>query len=248
MKNKLTIFLIAVLSSLLLAACGGNDDTADKDAKNNEGQPTEQAQAEEVDPQKVVAEVNGEEIKGEEYNLMLQQTSMFMMQYGQGTDPEAIKEQTLNSLIDQKLLSQEVANKGYTASEQEVEDYLAELKASYESEEKFEEALNSTPLTMDTLKQQIADELALEKYLEQEVGKKEVTDEEIQEYYDQAKAQNDEQLKDLSEEEKEQQQAFPELADVKEPIRNQLEQQETSKQIQALLEDLKEKGEIEKLI
>ncbi|MGM0835625.1 MAG: SurA N-terminal domain-containing protein [Bacillota bacterium] len=249
MKNKLTILLITLMSTLLLAACGGNDDKAtDNDAKQNEEQPTEQAQAEEVDPKKVVVKVNGEEIKGEEYNTMMQQTSMMMMQFGQGTDPEAIKEQTINSLIEQKLLSQEVANKGYKASEQEVEDYLAEIKASYESEEKFEEALKSSPLTIDTLKKQIADELALEKYLEKEVGKTEVTDEQIQEYYDQAKAQNDAQLKELSEEEKKQQQPFPELADVKEDIKGQLEQQETSKKLQAIVEDLKKKGEIEKLI
>jgi len=52
----------------------------------------------------------------------------------------------------------------------------------------------------------------------------------------------------LSEEEKKQQQPFPELADVKEDIKGQLEQQETSKKLQAIVEDLKKKGEIEKMI
>ncbi|WP_078380952.1 SurA N-terminal domain-containing protein [Sutcliffiella halmapala] len=243
MKNKLTLFLMVLMSSILLAACGGNDNNAATEDDQNEEQPNEQ-----VDPEKVVAKVNGEEIKGQDYNSMMQQTQMMMMQYGQAGDPETIKEQTLNTLIDQELLSQEVANKGYTATEEEVEESIAEIKANYETEEQFEEELESIPLTMETLKKQIADDVAFRKYLDKELAAAEITDEQVKEYYEQAKEQSEAQKQQNEEQTEEEETPFPELADVQDQIRSQLEQQEVQKQLQAIVEDLKANSEIERLI
>jgi hypothetical protein len=252
MKNKLSIFLVMVLTSVLLAACGANGNNAANEGNSNEdaqqGQEQQTPEAEEVDPEKVVAKVNGQEIKGQEYNSMLQQTQMMMMQFGQGGDAETMKNQTLDTLIDQKILSQEVADKGYEATEKEVDDYIAEIKTGYESEEKFEEALEASPLTMETLKAQVAEELALQKYMEKEIPESEVTDEQVKEYYDQAKAQSDAQQGEAAEGEEAQENQFPELAEVEDQIRGQLEQEQVQKKLQALVEELKEKSEIEKLI
>ncbi|CAG9619771.1 SurA N-terminal domain-containing protein [Sutcliffiella rhizosphaerae] len=251
MKKKLSVFLIAMLTTALLAACGANENDAANEGNQNAQDQQDQGQApelEEVDPEKVVATVNGEEIKGEEYNNMLQQTQIMMMQFGQMGDADTLKEQTLNTLIDQKILSLEVSDKGYEASEKEVEDYLNEIKTQYESEEKFNEALEASPLTMETLKTQIAEELALEKYLENELEETNVTDEQVEEYYKQAKEQSEAQQQDAAEGEETQENQFPELAEVEDQIRGQLEQEDKQKKLQAVVEELKENSEIEKMI
>ncbi|ART76287.1 hypothetical protein B4U37_09645 [Sutcliffiella horikoshii] len=255
MKKKLTMFLVAMLTAVLLAACGSDGNNASKEGNENkeaqegqEGQEQQTPEVEEVDPEKVVAKVNGQEIKGQEYNEMLQQTQMMMMQFGQGGDAKAMKDQTLNALIDQQILSQEVESKGYKTSEKEIEDYIKDIKANYESEEKFEEALEESPLTMETLKAQISEELALQKYMEKEFPETKVTDEQIKEYYNQAKEQNEAQQAEAPEGEEAPANEFPELAEVEDQIRGQLEQEETQKKLQTLVEDLKKDSEIEKLI
>ncbi|KMJ58577.1 hypothetical protein AB685_11920 [Bacillus sp. LL01] len=253
MKKKLTFFLVAMLTAVLLTACGSNGNNAAKEENGNkeakkQGQEQETPEVEEVDPEKVVAKVNGTEIKGQEYNNMLQQTQMMMMQFGQGGDAKAMKDQTLNTLIDQEILSQEVADKGYEASEKEIEDYINEIKAGYESEEKFEEALEASPLTMDTLKAQISEELALQKYMEKEFPDTKVSDEQVKEYYNQAKEQSEAQQAEAPEGEEAPESEFPEFAEVEEQIRGQLEEEEIQKKLQALVEDLKKNSEIEKMI
>ncbi|MCM3616321.1 SurA N-terminal domain-containing protein [Sutcliffiella horikoshii] len=252
MKKKLTIFLVSMLTAVLLAACGSNGNNAANEGNGNkeaeQGQEQQTPEVEEVDPEKVVAKVNGQEIKGQEYNNMLQQTQMMMMQFGQGGDAEAMKDQTLNTLIDQEILSQEVSDKGYEASEKEIEDYINEIKEGYESEEKFEEALEASPLTMDTLKAQISEELALQKYMEKEFPETKVSDEQVKEYYDQAKQQSEAQQAEAPEGEEAPQNEFPEFAEVEDQIRGQLEQEEVQQKLQALVEDLKKDSEIEKLI
>ena len=252
MKKKLTIFLVSMLTAVLLAACGSNGNNVANEGNGNkeaeQGQEQQTPEVEEVDPEKVVAKVNGQEIKGQEYNNMLQQTQMMMMQFGQGGDAEAMKDQTLNTLIDQEILSQEVSDKGYEASEKEIEDYINEIKEGYESEEKFEEALEASPLTMDTLKAQISEELALQKYMEKEFPETKVSDEQVKEYYDQAKQQSEAQQAEAPEGEEAPQNEFPEFAEVEDQIRGQLEQEEVQQKLQALVEDLKKDSEIEKLI
>lgn len=232
------MFLMVVMSTLLLAACGGNENNSAANDSQNDEQPN--VQVEEVDPEKVVAKVNGEEIKGQEYNEMMQQ--MMMMQFGMAADPDTMKEQTLNTLIDQELLSQEVASKGYKASDEEINDTIEEIKASYESEAEFEEALKNIPLTVDTLKDQIAEDLAFREYLDKELTKAEITDEQVKEYYNEAKEARE------AQEEQADAQPFPELADVQDQIKGELEKQETQKQLQAIVEELKANSDIEKLI
>lgn len=255
--KKISLFLVTILTVGVLAACASKDDNAAKEGNKEQNKQEEKApEAEKVDPKETVAIVNGKEIKGEEYNMMLEQTQMMMMQFGQaGGDADKMKDQTLNALIDQEVLSQEVADKGYKASEDEVNKYLEEIKAGYESEEKFKEALEGTPLTMETLKAQLAEELALEKYMEKELGESKVTDDQVKDYYNQAKEQSEAQQKQAPEGEekaKEGEEApeskFPELAEVEDQIRGQLEKEEKQKQLQTIVEDLKKNSDIEKKI
>ena len=150
---------------VVLTACGSNDEAGKKNDEKETAKTTEnqQKQMEElqkklttkVDEKKTVAIVNDEKISGAEYNSLLSTTQMQMQQLGQ--DPtskkvaEQIKEQTINSLVGQRLLLQAADKKGYTASKDEIEKQLAEMKGRFENDEKFNEAMKQAGLNLEKL-------------------------------------------------------------------------------------------------
>jgi len=114
-----------------------------------------------------VATVNGEAISRGELD---DRVSEVKMQYAlQGvavtSDIEAeIMDDVLEQLITERLLLQGAKRAGITITSEEVEDYYALVVGGYESEEAFLSLLADTGYSVDGVKQQIADHLALERY------------------------------------------------------------------------------------
>ncbi|MCT4476226.1 SurA N-terminal domain-containing protein [Peribacillus frigoritolerans] len=254
--KKLLYPIIIGLLAVVLTACGSNDE-ADKKNDEKETKTTEketakateeqQKQMEEmqkkldkqkVDEKKTVAIVNDEKILGAEYNTVLSTTQMQMQQFGQ--DPttkegaKQTKEQTLNSLVGQKLLLQAADKKGYTASKAEIDKQLAEIKKQYESEEKFKEAMKQAGLNSETLNAQIAENIPYTKYVEKEIKVEEATDEEIQKYYDQ-----------VAEQAKTSGQKVQKLEEMKPQIKEQLEQQKKQEKLVKHVEELQKNAKVD---
>ncbi|WLR61224.1 hypothetical protein [Guptibacillus hwajinpoensis] len=87
--RKLTYLLITGLLIVVLAACGGNEESSNdkkEEDTNTEEQAKsgeqEQPEVDKVDADKVVATVNGEEIKGEDFNALYSQSQMQYVQMG----------------------------------------------------------------------------------------------------------------------------------------------------------------------
>ncbi|WP_226037097.1 SurA N-terminal domain-containing protein [Aquibacillus saliphilus] len=247
-KLLLMIFAIAGLSVLLVACSDDEENAEDKTAENTEEGTTEEdtskdeaskeaeaPEVETIDEDKVVATVNGEEIIGKKYNQMYSQTLLMFQQYGQDTsNTEQVKEQTITSLIEQELLLQETDSKGIEVSDSEVEDSLEQIKSQFESDEQFKEQLTTLNLTEDSLKEQLAYEIRLNQYMAEEVPDIEVSQEEVDAYYEQLKSQQGEET--------------PPLEDVQDQIENELVKQQRSNALGTIIEDLKEESEIETLI
>src|SRR5690625_4092520 len=148
MKKKWLLVLSLSLLGFFMAACGDEEDSSAED--NNEGSEaqeeaaeeggqapeagTEQAEMPEPDLEgipDVVAEVNGEEISGEEFETtyvgQFQQAMMQAQMSGQEVDQDQLKAQTAEALIGQKLVIQEAENQGFEASEEDVEETLDEI-------------------------------------------------------------------------------------------------------------------------
>lgn len=121
-------------------------------------------------PQEViVAKVNGKEISKEElYEKMVSQ-------YGQ---------QTLEQLMADALIDQEIKDKEIAVSEEEINEELSSLMASYGGEEAFEEAMTANGVTQSQIKEDIKSYLKTEKVLEPRI---EVTEEEMKSYFDENK-------------------------------------------------------------
>jgi hypothetical protein len=78
--------------------------------------------------------------------------------------------------------------RGITVTDEEIDTQIEELKAGFPSEEEFNTALADANLTLDDLKQQLRDQLATQRLMEELVGDAEVTDEEIAAYYEENQA------------------------------------------------------------
>lgn len=92
--------------------------------------------------------------------------------------------QTLNTMITEELLQQELNKKSITVTDADVDKDIETLKASFPSESQFESALQQNGMTMDDLKEQTKTQIELKKLMGDKIK---VTDEEVKEIYDQNK-------------------------------------------------------------
>lgn len=108
--------------------------------------------------------------------------------------PESVREQIIDSLVSQELVKQGAADLGVTVESSEVDTYVESMKANFDSDEAWEQALSEAGFTEESYRENIESSL-----LSQEVGtyfqdNAEATDEDILEsaktyasYYDGAK-------------------------------------------------------------
>ncbi|MFC0272581.1 SurA N-terminal domain-containing protein [Metabacillus herbersteinensis] len=255
MKKWMYTIMIGLMA-VALAACNGDDEAKEpkEEEKTEEGQAAEEGQpseeeqaaameemqkkleAQQVEDDKVVAIVNDQELKGIEYNGALAATQMQYQQMGQDptTDELAkqIKEGTIETLIGQTLLLQEADKKGYKATDEDINKEIDTLKANYEDDKAFEEALKTNKITLDELKKQVADNVKYTQYVEKDVKVEEVTDEEAKEFYEQMASQGDAEQ-------------TPEFEEVKDNVKQQLQGQKTQEKLAQVVADLKKKAKID---
>ena len=251
--KKMMLTLITGLMAIVLAACGGNEEskeaeyddkanTAETDQQKEQQKQMEEMQkkleAQQVDEKKTVAIVNDKEILGSYYNSTLASAQGQMQQMGQ--DPtseeaaEQVKKQTINSLVGQTLLLQEADKKGYKVSEADIKKQLDETKKQFKTEKEFEAALKKSGMDMKILETQIADDIKLKQYVEKEVPVGEITDEEIQKTYDQ-----------YAEQGKSTGQEVPKLEEVKPQIEQSLQQQKQQEKLVQQVEELRKNAKID---
>ncbi|MDY0410397.1 SurA N-terminal domain-containing protein [Virgibacillus soli] len=229
--KKTYLLLIAVLFAVVLTACNSDKDK-EKDTKQADMEKLEVTDAEKVANDKVVLEVNDEKVNGNKYNTAYIQTKMRLYQIGQDIDDlEQVKDKTLDELIAQELLRQEIENKGFSVSNKDVDAEYEAIKK--ENGDQLKAYLKEFSMTEDDFKEQVKYSLALEKYLDKEVKTPKVSDKEIKDMYDKLKENNDD---------------IPEYKDVADIIKEQLEQQKKEEELKTIIDALEEKAEVKKLI
>ena len=225
------LFLLLPLFTLVFAlgACGNGDDD------------------------EVVAIVNDREIYESEMETSVNQMVAQYEQFGLDMDTEEgqmflvqIKKQALENLIEREVLLQAAQAEGYGVSDDELEQQIEQNKAQFPDEESFQEALEDSGFTLDSYKQTLEAELSISRYFEAKIDDKEVSEEDIEAFYDEyvesIKAENE----DLDEDE---QHEIPELDELDEQIdiEQQLIEEYRQEQIQDIIEDLMADADIERL-
>lgn len=224
--NKgLKIVGIVVLILLAIGAIFYFTDIIPKDSLdlNNE-------EAEQVDEEEKAALVNGETISKGELEARVKQVNAQTPGTSSVTDQQ--KKQILQEMVDEELLYQEAKKEGVSADNQTIESEYQNTIEQFESEEQFQEALQENNLTEESLKKNIERGIVLNEYIKQiqENSDVEVTEEEIQNFYDENIAGEEE---------------APELEEVKDQIEQQLLQEQTGQITNQKLEELKETADIQ---
>ncbi|WP_440896672.1 SurA N-terminal domain-containing protein [Amphibacillus sp. Q70] len=244
-KSLLSIAFLLMFS--ILAACS-NDGAEEENAEPNPDEVPEQAEMPEPDLEgipDIVAEVNEEEIAKDEfetnYMAQFQQAALQMQMSGQELDQDQLKQQVVEGMIGQELLTQEANNEGIEASEEEINSIIDDLieQNGFESEEDLFAVLEEQGTDQEDFMQQVETQAKVDSLIISESSETlEASEEEIQQLYDQMVEQQ-EQLNQGGEE-----QDIPELEEVREGLEDQIIMQKESEVAQELVNRLRENAEI----
>lgn len=140
----------------------------------------------------VVATVNGHAImKTDMERLYKAQLGEAQQQPQQPTQEQAdsLRLNVLKELIDEEIVDQRAVKMNLTATNEEVDAKLAELKAPY-TEEQFDQKLKAGNHTLDDVRHDLRRSLTQEKLLNKEINSKiTVTDSDVSNYFNQHKAE-----------------------------------------------------------
>lgn len=190
----------------------------------------------------VVAVVNGTDISRDDftaaYEAQFPQAATQSQFTGQDLDQDLLRTTVADNLVSTELLRQEADERGVEVTDEAraaaIEDLLT--SSGLGSEEELRAAFAEQGLTEEEFDSQLDDQVRLDTLLAEEAGDITPTDEEIQEAYDAAVAQQ-EATGDTTT-------PVPPLEDVREQVEQQLVGAKTSEAAQALIAQLREGAEI----
>lgn len=248
MRSKKLLAAAAAASVLALAGCSSDepaDDAADSSKTSDQASPGEEGEAAngpDLDGiPDVVAEVDGEEIGREEfvtaYEGSYQQAVQQSQASGQEVDEDAVKQQTVENLVNTTLLVQAADSRGFDASEKDIDAELEELATSYQmsSPDELLAALEEQGTSEDEVRSQVATQVKVDALVADEAGDLEPTRAELREAYDAAVAQGEQAGGETK---------IPPFAEVRPQLVEQVRGQKEAAAGEGLIEDLREDAEI----
>ena len=141
----------------------------------------------------VAAIVKGEKILISEIETELEAIMTEYPQMFSGADGEAreidFRQRILENLVNDVLINQAAEEENVDVSEADVDAALEELRGGFPSEAEFEESLKQVGMTVEDLREQIRGQLVTQAIIDMVAGEIEVSDEEVQAYYEENEVQ-----------------------------------------------------------
>ena len=232
MLKKMTVFIALLTFLLLLAACGSdgnnNSDNGEKTGSQNHQENVDIDEDELAGEDEIVAVVNDTDILGSTYNMVYTRTKTAAVQMGEDVDIDEMKKATLDSIIDRELLMQQASKEDIKISDDRLEEELSKIKES--GTEDIDTLLEQYDMTEDDFKEQLRFDLTLDQYKDT-LGDLEVTEEELEDYYDQVK---------------EKQEDVPPLEEIKPQFKQEAQEKKVMDTLQDEMDELREEADIEK--
>lgn len=240
MPLKRSLAALSLVVVMALAGCasgGGESDPVDAPAGPEAGVP----EADLDNVPEVVAVVNGEDISRDEfveaYEGELQRAMMMQQSTGEEPDQEALKQQVVQMLVNNRLLTQAAADAGIEATDEDIDATLEEVAAQngLGSVDELIAALAEQGLSEEEIREEAATQYQLTTYIENETDVAEPSEDELREQYDLLV---------------EQQEGAEEAGEIPpfEEVRDQLAEQAVSEQQNAateeLIDALREQGDV----
>ena len=247
MKRKLLIASASAITLFALAACNGEtpQDSAPEDTDGapvpgteEQGEMPEMPEPDVDDVPDVVATVNDTELTGEDfvtlYQVQFQQMAMQAQMTGEEPDQEQLRSQTLNSMIDSELLVQDATERGYEATDDEVNEMLEQTAQSnqMESVDQLFDQFAEQGITEEQLRNDAQTQLLVEELIANDIEVAEPTDDEVEALYEQMNA-GAEGGEDLS------------LEEIRPELETQIREQNQSQAVGAHVEDLREGADVQ---
>lgn len=246
--NRLAAAAAAVLL-LTAAGCASDDEPGDEETTTAAADAPEMPEMPEPDLDgvpDVVAEVNGESVSRDEfvtaYEGQFQQAAMQAQMTGEDVDQDALKTQIADMLVDTELLAQEAVARDFTVSDEEVESTLEEMAEAnqMESVDDLFAAFEQQGMDADEVRSQLSSQLQIEQLYEDEGGDFTPSEDELQELYDAAVAQQQQQPPAEGESAPEP----PSFEEARPQLEQQAIQEHQAEAIEALLGELRESADI----
>jgi peptidyl-prolyl cis-trans isomerase C len=129
--------------------------------------------------------VNGVPISTEALERKVGEAFAKLMSDGNTADPERLKKDVLETLINNELLYQESVRGGYEPSELKVEMQFSNIRGQFGTEGEFLEMLSQRGYTADSLREELERVMAIDDYIGGEVATGlDVAQTEVRRYYD----------------------------------------------------------------
>lgn len=256
-RKKLAIGIGLTISLLGISACSDDaEEGADDAAESAEETPSSDDSSAESDAESnqaapepdlegipdVVAVVNDEEIARDEfvssYEAQFQQMAMQAQMSGEEVDQEQLKSQVVESMVDTELLVQEATDRGFEASDDEVDSTLEDLASQngMESSDDFLSTLEEQGWTEDEVMSQLETQIKVEALISDEAGEIEPSEDELRELYEQFESQQGGSGEEGGE--------VPSFEDMRPQLEEQVRAQEENQVVQALVGDLREDADV----
>lgn len=216
---------------MFLVACGSSKDEDEEVQElpiQHDMEEVEISDEEIVPSEEVVLEVEGEEIKGDEYNRTYKQTKIFLSSMNEDiSDLDDIKEKTLETIVHQTLLIQDALNKGIEVTDEEFDEEFETITDG--NEDALTIYLEQYQMTEDAYKEQLRYSMIYRKYVEQEFSGVDVTDEEVESVYNDLKEANEN---------------ISPLSDIREELKQEIIDQHVREEVTKHIENLTDEAEI----
>lgn len=183
---------------------------------------------------KVVAKVNGREIKRDDLDLQVKkmaQARQMSVPDNQTEEGKQFEEKELDHMINDILLVQDAEKQGFEPKQEEIDAHYSALANQVGGEERLKQALQVMGIKIEQLRENLADQIKIEQYLNfvKEKNEIDVTDEEIKDFYEKQVAPQNQEIK---------------LEAVESKIRHLLEQEKLNQPLSEIIQNLRKESDI----
>ena len=245
--KKLSMILFTFLLAIgLLAACGNDDNKNNNEAANNNAEELDIPEPDLDDIPDVVATVDGEDVTKDDFEMVytqqFQQQAMYAQMSGEEIDEDELKDQVLDSLIDQAIFFKEAEERFPEVDQDEVDAFIDDLIAQVgvESRDELFDAYEEQGMSEEEVLEEVEMQIRVNQLMDEELEVGDIDEDELKELYDELV-----EMQEAQNEQAEEPQEIPEFDEIKDQIEANLKQEKEAEELDKLLAKMREGADVE---
>ena len=177
--------VVPLIAVVLVTACSKTPAAAQEPASNSAPQAAAPAKPVPAQLPDVLARVNGESVTRQEFEEFVQNLEARAGSQVPADQRDQVYRRVLDQIVGYKLLQQEAKARKVAVPDAEIEARIGEIKKQFPSEDVFMQTLIERKMTLDQMRADTRDDMAVGKLIETEIADKVVVKpEQVQDFYD----------------------------------------------------------------